>query len=146
MTRVSPANIIPNVTLDGLLRRVTAAMAVLGLLGLAMLPVEHVHAEAAQDGHHGPVIHRHFATHHQAVDDALRFEEGDDEPIWLDTTFVVASVRLAPGPTPTGVVPGTQPLRSDTAGPWERSVVAAAPIHDPPLITSVGFRGPPASV
>lgn len=146
LTRIGPPNIIPSVMSDGMRRRRTATLAVIGLLGLAVLPPEHVHVGAAHDGRHEAVIHRHFEAHHESVDGAIRLDDGDDEPIWPDAPFVVTSRTPAPSLTATPVLRGAGSIALASAGRWERHAAGSSPIHDPPLISFAGFRGPPASV
>jgi len=123
-------------------------LAALGVLSLAFLPSEHLHVTRTHDGHHSDVVHRHYtphAPHHPVAGTTARVGDDDDQPRWLDSPFT--SPRSA-----APVHPGNQVLlnqnRPVAPAPLTRlpAVTFVHPsVHDPPLKTPPGLRGPPAS-
>lgn len=123
------------------LRGLTAGVSVLGVLGLAALPPEHLHARPAHDGRRSEVVHRHFDAHHPA--DLDRHAEDDGAaPRWLDSPYVhgvpapdVHRTDACAGP----VVPVIAPRAARASA--VRS--ASMSILDPPPGASFGLRAPP---
>ena len=117
-------------------------MAALGVLTLAALPAEHLHAAEAADGHHEDVIHRHWEVHHPAGTEPPVTHEADHATRWMDSPFTHPEV--------------VSPINPDAQGPSSNLLVSRpkdAPrhtlpsvrlsVHDPPGIASNGLRGPP---
>src|SRR5712691_7671038 len=66
-----------------LTRKLIAGATVLGVLGLAWLPPEHVHITRTHGDHHADVVHRHFESHHP-IGNEVRVGDDDDDVRWLD--------------------------------------------------------------
>jgi hypothetical protein len=142
-----PATILSaSVALNGAVSRFVAGVAALGVLGLGLLPPEHVHLAHAHDDHHATLDHRHFAAHQPGAGHSASIgdhDDDDDEALWLDSSFIGAK----PAPH---VRPMAQAHRHDAPaiGPQLRRVglvlLARPSIHDPPLRTSPGLRAPPS--
>jgi hypothetical protein len=125
-----------------LLRRVSACLGALGVLGLAFLPPEHVHRAADHDDHHrAEVVHRHFAPHHAAAPQT-HVENPDDDATYLSSVFTVPADASAVGPDNSCLV-ASQP---EDAAPgftqWHRQARDLR-AHDPPWACATGLRGPP---
>lgn len=124
------------------LRKLVAWLGTLGVLGLALLPAEHVHARTGH-GHHTEVVHRHFQPHH-TVGEAARFDDDDHdgEALYLTAVFTapsIASVVHLTGALFVAPVPLLKPPQlSGSALPSPD-----APGHDPPGTSSHGLRAPP---
>lgn len=125
-----------------LLRKLVAVVGVCGLVGLALLPPEHVHLTEAPDGHHSDVVHRHYAPHHP-IESHSNLDGQDHDIHWLDLAFT------SPRSTP------QQPLLNlvlskclQVLGPeltCDRAArVDDVSVHDPPPLGSFGLRAPPA--
>ncbi len=118
---------------------------VLGILALALLPPEHVHARHTDDGRRADVIHRHFDRHHPAAADepvAHEAHRDDHATQWFDSAFT--------GPEQVSrVYPDNQTLLDDQLVPRPQDTsphtlaFVRVSVHDPPGITSNGLRGPP---
>jgi hypothetical protein len=125
---------------DRLPRRFVACLAVVGVLGLALLPSEHVHARD-EHGHHTDVIHRHFESHHPVQSDG-RIDQGDDD----DEQYITAAFT-APESTLSVVVGALVVTDLPVPKPQQRSGWALpspdASAHDPPRTSSQGLRAPP---
>jgi hypothetical protein len=129
----------------GLTRRVVGSLAVLGVLGLALLPPEHFHASRDHDSRHADVVHRHLAPHHLFEPHGTNagVDHTDDDAQYLSAAFV--GPKSAPRIDPiqsyvTGSLLSTRPaqtLRPALPSPDVR-------VHDPPWCASLGLRGPPA--
>lgn len=119
-----------------------ASLAVLGLLGLSVLPREHVHATHMPDGGHADVVHRHFEPHHSSGAAPELEHHSDEAAQWLTATFVA--------PTPASTVhPVTQFVTLDPHRPQLLQVsrgtrpVLHVSVHAPPWAASHGLRAPP---
>ena len=124
-----------------LLRRVSACLGALGVLGLAFLPPEHVHLAADHDHLRAEVVHRHFAPHHAAAPQT-HVENPDDDPTYLSSVFTVPGDASVAGPDYVGLV-ASQP--EDTVPgftQWHRRTRDLR-AHDPPWACGHGLRGPP---
>jgi len=124
------------------LRPSLACLAVLGVLGLALLPSEHVHSRTEND-RHSEFIHRHFEPHYP-VESNPRVDHGDDDEVqWFDSSFIAPK-------TGSHVYPANQLLEElwTTEPPHAAcGPIACAPesVHDPPWTTSNGLRAPPSA-
>ena len=111
------------------------------MLGLGLLPSEHVHVIQTQDGHHSDVIHRHFESHHPIETEASISHE-DDDIQWLESSFT------SPKP-PTHAFPVHQLLNARVQAPppeptCEGTIRAVrVSVHDPPWMSASGLRAPP---
>jgi hypothetical protein len=129
---------------DRTLRRPVACLAVLGLVGLAVLPAEHIHAVQTDNGHRSDVVHRHVgAHHHTAPTDPAVDEDHHDEALWLGSSFVVP-------PSGSPVHPLSHLLYEvlwiTDAPRIVRATLSTPPIagHDPPWTRSLAPRAPPS--
>ena len=111
------------------------------MLGLGLLPSEHVHVIQTQDGHHSDVIHRHFESHHPIETEASISHE-DDDIQWLESSFT------GPKP-PSQAYPVNQLLNerlqvrpSEPTCEWTIRAVRVS-VHDPPWMSASGLRAPP---
>ena len=121
----------------------SACLAILGVLGLGLLPGEHVHSRTEQ-GHHTELVHRHFEPHHP-IDAGVRVEDEDDhdgEAQFLTSAFTTSkapdSVRRVDAAL-FGLLPpvgGEEPAQCTPPSP-------DASGHDPPVAFSPGLRAPP---
>src|SRR4029453_10472049 len=112
------------------------------MLGLALLPAEHLHRTHAPDGHHTSVTHRHVEAHQERETHAA-FDDQDTEIEWFDAAFT-ATHNSAPAQPPLPLLPDPfvclEPSRA-ARGLAVRSVPAS--VHDPPWIAASGPRAPP---
>lgn len=127
-------------------RRFVAGCAVLGVLGLALLPSEHVHGRRSEDGQHADVVHRHFQPHdsHHPVTTGVGVDDhGDEDAQWLTQAFVAPKAESS-------VHPVTQLLADDLpllqSQETSRRIVPSTyvSVHDPPWAASNGLRAPPS--
>jgi hypothetical protein len=117
--------------------RTAALVAVLVLTGGLVLPAEHVHY--APDGHHAPVVHRHFSDE-ASTSTALHGPDDDDHVQELRDAWIAGRPFVFPLAGAVALRPWDQPLPS---GRGEAVVLAALRIdHGPPLLPRV-LRGPP---
>ena len=123
--------------------RLVAFAAACALIGLGVLPAEHIH-QAPADGHHAAVVHRHLAAHQtHARGTAVERADGDGQAHWLTVAFTSGTTS----PETAAAV-----ALLDSAGfprPLETfNVLPLAPMsaHDPPWVPSSGLRGPPMLV
>jgi hypothetical protein len=122
-------------------RRLIAGLAVLGVLGLALLPPEHLHVTRTDDGRHSDVIHRHYEPHHPAAAEASVGHE-DDEALWLDSPFT--SPKLASKVYPVNQCLNEELPLSQAQQTSRRTLpFVHVSVHDPPSATSHGLRAPP---
>jgi hypothetical protein len=123
--------------------KLVAYLAVLGVLGLAWLPSEHVHSRT-EDGRHSGYIHRHFASHHSLGAGAQVGHPADgDDAQYLRSAFTTAksAPRLGPGNqfiVLTSSIPEEQPV------PRHRLPSTFVSVHDPPWTDSLALRAPPS--
>jgi hypothetical protein len=125
-------------------RQIAAILSACSLLGLVVLPAEHVHAASDRD-HHANVIHRHFETHHSDHDGPAIENSDHDAPVrWLTVSFARPDPIPPVSPNavlPIAIAPSAAPPRLTFDGSIER---VAASVHDPPERTPNGLRAPPA--
>jgi hypothetical protein len=128
------------------LRRVLACLPVLGVLGLGLLPAEHLHVAETADGHHSQLIHRHFDRHphHPTDTHAIVEHDGheDQQAKQLDSLFT--------GPQASSQVHPPCQLLYERAPDAQLSQCASVlppdvdtSAHDPPWLASSGLRAPP---
>ena len=127
-------------------RRSVALVAALGVLGMPLLPPEHVHISESDDHGHSEFIHRHFEPHHPVETphhaDDLEIDHQDEEAaLWVDTPFV--------GPTSVPLVSVDRVVVQELPVLEPRPLVRWTltfdhiSVHDPPWIASTGLRAPP---
>lgn len=121
--------------------RASAVLALLGLLGLALLPPEHVH-DQDHDGHHVELVHRHFDAHHPVSNQTHVDDDADEDAHYLTAVFTRSEPSLDGGrpddPAVEAVALVRPPLVSQVAPDSP-----AALGHDPPWRSSLGSRAPP---
>lgn len=128
--------------LKPLLRRASACLVTLGIIGLAVLPPEHVHLAADRDDHlRGEVVHRHFEPHHADFPQS-HLENPDADAAYLSGAFTL------PG-QPSVVAPDGSSLVLEAADPavpgftqWHGNARDLR-AHDPPWARAHALRGPP---
>lgn len=134
------------------LRRPVALAAVFGLLGLPLLPPEHVHVTESESGEHSEIVHRHFESHHPGhVDDDAdhhdrdqAFDHQDGAALWIDAPFVArAPVSV---PSFASVVVQELPVLQPQPFPRWTLEFDHISVHDPPWVASTGLRAPPTSL
>jgi hypothetical protein len=142
---VSPPHAHNDWVVRGGVQRVATCLAVLGVLGLGLLPPEHVHVTYTPDGHRSEFVHRHFGAHHRApdaADTAVEHGDRDHQPRWLSSLFTGPSVNSPVQPV--GQLyheyPPVEPLAEASARSRELIDVS---VPDPPWTTSHGLRAPP---
>lgn len=120
--------------------RASAVVALLGLLGLALLPPEHVH-DQDDHGHHAELVHRHFEAHHPVPIQTHVDDDADEDAHYLTAVFT-ASEPFHQGPVVALVV-----AHVELSPPSLVSQVALASPdalgHDPPWRSSLRPRAPP---
>jgi hypothetical protein len=138
------------------LKRPIAIAAVIGLLGLPLLPPEHVHVTESESGEHSEIVHRHFESHHPGHidhDDAdhhdphhqdQEFDHQDGAALWIDAPFVARTSISTPLFTPV-VVQELPVLQPQPLPRWTLEFEHIS-VHDPPRVASIGLRAPPISV
>ena len=134
-----------SVALGRAARRFVTGLAGLGVLSLAVLPPEHVHLTRTHDGHHAPVVHRHYTAHQRDASVTASIGDHDGQPLWLDEPFTASTRAVTPVPPVQATLNQDRPAigvlaRLDAVG------FASVSVHDPPLRTSSGLRAPPASI
>lgn len=120
----------------------TGVFAICGVLGLALLPPEHVHLTRTRDGHHAELIHRHLESHF-GTGHSNALHDGDDDVEWLQAAFTVPPVS----PLAFSAIELTDgrplvPRRATGAEKVISSVRLSA--HDPPWVPTSGLRAPPS--
>ena len=127
--------------------RALVSLTILGLLGLPMLPPEHVHISESDDHGHSEFIHRHFEAHHpievaHATHAMPEFDHQDeDAALWLDTLYLTAF--KAPLPSIDRVVVQELPLLQPRPLPRWTLEFEHLSLHDPPRVAPSGLRAPP---
>ena len=123
------------------MRSVTVCVSVLAVLGLAILPPEHLHARHSDDDHQRDVVHRHFEAHPSSGAGA---RAGHDEavPQWLASAYLnagpVTRLDRIDAWTPDDLSIATP----EEARPTTVPLVTFA-VHDPLPGAAVGMRAPP---
>jgi hypothetical protein len=116
---------------------------VCGVLGLALLPPEHVHAAAGHDDDaHAEVVHRHFERH-AASPPQTHAEDPDEDATYLASVFTIpADETLArPDGDATAADWLLRPVSRLTS--WHRQSRDLR-VHDPPWGRAHTLRGPPS--
>jgi hypothetical protein len=125
-------------------RGVVAVLSAFGVLGLLVLPAEHVHAAGLGDRGHREVVHRHFEPHHSPPSGAA-LEHGDDhhDVRWLSVAVVNAH--------PIYEIHRTTQVAVHVTAEFQPPLMAAhfaddlcASAHDPPWVSQHPLRGPPS--
>jgi hypothetical protein len=127
------------------LRRSIASLTIVGVLGLAFLPSEHVHAG---DGRHTDV-HRHFEPHHpdHAPEPGVAIWDHADgtDAQWLTSLFVTPKAES----TLVRIDDVVWEERADPQAPetaqWTPPATYVS-VHDPPWAAPPGLRAPPSSL
>ena len=124
-------------------RQLVALLASLGVLGLVVLPAEHVHLSHGPGHHDSDIIHRHFEPHHDSRSD-FSFSEDEQHIQWTDSSFASPSQALqttCQQPLLYQVAPDAEQRPT-----CERAVrIDDLAVHEPPALTRVDLRGPPFS-
>jgi hypothetical protein len=127
---------------------VVVGFTVLGVLGLVLLPAEHLHQSASHDGHHPDVIHRHLQPHHvfEHHDANTTIDHGeDDNARYLSAVFVGPKAASGVVRVQSFVIADFPLAFSAQITQWTfRALNVHA--HDPPWRTSSGLRAPPLPV
>jgi hypothetical protein len=120
-------------------RRVIASLAAAGIVGLVVLPPEHVHHGADHDA--PEVVHRHFESHHEAATVEIHVEPPDAET-YLSNAFTlpVPASMAAPDDVSSVVLPEFRVVPGFTQ--WH-SRGRDLRVHDPPWARTHLLRGPP---
>jgi hypothetical protein len=140
------------VSLNRSVQRFFARLAVLGLLSLGVLPVEHVHTIQTADSHHTEVAHRHFDPHHDDHDEpadadhdaAVSGLDDHDNAVWIVSSFTT------PGTSSHICSFGDLLQQGSSIVEVPRTIIGMVPPdapqsdHDPPWARSLGPRAPPA--
>jgi hypothetical protein len=121
-------------------RRCFALVAVLGLVGMPLLPPEHVHV-TEEEGHHAEFIHRHFESHHPIAADRVFDHQDEEAPVWLDTPFIGTDTTHLPSAV--RVLVQELPLLQPRPLPRWTLTFDHISVHDPPWAASTGLRAPP---
>ena len=121
-------------------RRYFALVAVLGLVGMPLLPPEHVHV-TEEEGHHAEFIHRHFESHHPIAADRVFDHQDEEAPLWLDTPFIGSDTTHLPSVV--RVLVQELPLLQPRPLPRWTLTFDHISVHDPPWAASTGLRAPP---
>lgn len=129
---------------NGLTRRGVVSLAVLGLMGLALLPPEHFHPSRDHDSGHADVVHRHLAPHHlfEGHGTTASVDHTDDGAQYLSAVFVAPKSAPRIDPIQSFVIvglPAVQPAQTSHRALPSLDVR----VHDPPWRTAFGLRGPP---
>jgi len=129
----------------GFFRRAITTVAALGVLTLAALPAEHLHAAEAADRHHEDVVHRHWDAHHSAGTEGPVAHDAGHGTLWIDSPFTHPEVVSHINPDAQGAPSELLVSRPQDAGRPTLPFVRLS-VHDPPGIASNGLRGPPLLV
>ena len=127
--------------------RPVAIAAVFGLLGLPLLPPEHVHVTESESGEHSEIVHRHFEPHHPAFVDHdadhhdQEFDHQDEAALWIDAPYVAAAAISVPSFCP--AIVQQLPVIEPQAFPRWTLEFEHISVHDPPWVASTGLRAPP---
>lgn len=121
--------------------RASAVLALLGLLGLAVLPPEHVH-EQDDHGHHTELVHRHFEAHHPASSSTHVDDDADEDAHYLTAVFTESDPSFHGGRID-GVVVVAVALTPSLLVSQVALDGPAALGHDPPWRSSLNPRAPP---
>jgi hypothetical protein len=136
------ADVVPSVRP----RRLVASVAVFGILGLALLPSEHIHSSRVETGRHADVVHRHFPSHHAAhpATVGLRSDDHDDDVAqWLTQSFVSPRIGSMVHPDMQWMADTLALLQSqEVSGRIVPSTYVS--VHDPPWAAASGLRAPPS--
>jgi hypothetical protein len=121
-------------------RRWFAIVALFSLVGLPLLPPEHVHV-TEQEGHHAEFVHRHFESHHPVETESIFDHQDDAAALWLDTPFIAPDATHLPSAARVFV----QELALLQPRPLPRWTLTFdhISVHDPPSASSTGLRAPP---
>lgn len=130
-------------------RQPLIALCVIGALGQALAPPQHVHVE--QTGEHHAILHRHFQSHDAPTADVPTTEvpvaDHDDDHVvsWLDIAYTSPDPISIGSPDDRRLVDilPTPPPACPSRPP--RPVVDTS-VHDPPSTNAHGLRAPPFPV
>ena len=124
-----------------MLRRVSAALCVLGVVGLALLPPEHVH-HAADHDHDAEVVHRHFEPHH-AARPQVHVENPDEDATYLSSVFTLPDTDSLSRPALVFTAATLPAITAPVFTPWHFEKRDLR-VHDPPWARALSLRGPPS--
>jgi hypothetical protein len=117
-----------------------AFVAVLGLVGMPLLPPEHVHV-SEEEGHHAEFIHRHFESHHPIDTRPVFDHQDEDAALWLDTRFIGTGTTHLPSAV-RALIQELPILQPRPLPRWTLTFDHIS-VHDPPWAASTGLRAPP---
>jgi hypothetical protein len=115
-------------------------VAVLALVGMPLLPPEHVHV-TEEEGHHAEFIHRHFEPHHPIEGQRVFDHQDEEAALWLDTPFIGTGATPLPSVV-RGLVQELPLLQPRPLPRWTLTFDHIS-VHDPPWTASTGLRAPP---
>jgi hypothetical protein len=121
-------------------RRALAFVSVIGLVGMPLLPPEHVHV-TEDEGHHTEFIHRHFESHHPLESQPFFDHQDEQAALWLDTPFI--GTETAHAPSADRVLEHELPILQPRPIPRWTLTFDHISVHDPPWAASIGLRAPP---
>lgn len=124
-----------------LARKLIACLSVLGVLGLAVLPSEHVHSRS-DHGRRSEVVHRHFEPHHPVGAGATVDHPDDENAQYLSSAFTMAKPAPRLYPADQFVVVAFSTLQPPPVR-WRSLPALFVSVHDPPWTTPHNLRGPP---
>jgi hypothetical protein len=121
-------------------RRACACLGVVGVLGLGVLPPEHVHFVADHDHEPAELVHRHFEPHHTTSLQA--HVESPEAATYLSGVFIVPAQEAPIAPGAFVVVAVTPEPITRNCTHW-RGSGRDLRVHDPPWARCHPLRGPP---
>ena len=122
--------------------RLVALVGAVGLLGMPLLPPEHVHVTESKEGGHAEFIHRHFESHRPIQTARPEFDHQDEEAaLWLDTPFISPNATHLPS-VDRVVVQDLPALQPQSLPRWTLRFDHIS-VHDPPWAAPSGLRAPP---
>lgn len=133
-------SIIHGVSALSTTHRNTSGLMIAVLAGALFLPPTHVHLAAdADEHHHAPVEHAHWAAHHQS---RLAFDDDDGRVLFIDRP---ALIRLAytHGAPPHIAVVALLALTSPLGFSGIAARAGGNAVRDGPTASAPSLRGPP---
>jgi hypothetical protein len=117
---------------------------VLGVLGLALLPPEHVHVPGHDDHVSAEVVHRHFEPH-RLTRPETHAENPDADATYFANVFTLPADPVLAGPPAVWIAVAWPSPASPESTPWPRRACDLR-VHDPPWARALALRGPPSLV
>jgi hypothetical protein len=134
----------PTMVVGSRLRGLVSLLAMFAILGLGILPGEHIHGPRPDHGRDHPLLHSHLEPHH-AADGPTAIDADDDDAsvVWVGAVFTPQStVNVSPPPYAVAPAPPLAVAPAWTASPVYRH--GAVPVHGPPGRTVDAPRAPPS--